>query len=294
MNTNTKIFLTFILFLLVIGMSFKSYNKILEDEEILAVKNPNIIELDPYENISITALSADITIKRGDTYTLEYKLHPREEAKQAQVVGDTFYFSTDFTNKYREEWDTNLYDWFIILSIPENKDLNRVEIRTVEGDIMLSNWDIEYANIRTTSGEIWLSDIQSKYVKLESVTESVEVFASNIDNLDVYTVSDSIKVEGNFNNVNIANMSDICEFNGVIRQSMSISSVSGDIILKIQENADIKATTFKNIFFNDKKYQFSLNHSTQKSIYEYKIPQIELNTTGGRIKIDTHEYLESK
>ncbi len=294
MNTNFKIVISSITFFIILALSFKSYNSILEEEVLLDEKNPNIVELEPYTKINIASMSADISIKKGEDFTLEYKLHPREKLNIISVEDDTFNFGTDFTDEYRENWDTELYNWFLILTIPHNVELESLDIVTIEGEIFIEDWKIDNINIKTTTGDIWLDNINANSMKLTSISGDIDIYKSNIDMLTINNISESIVVEGRFNTVELSSMSDSISFKGMVGNSLEISSVSGNINATFQEEADIKATSFKNIIYNDMRNKFTFEYKVPRNYFDNNLPKVELKSTSGRIKIDTIEYLNTK
>ena len=132
-----KKILKIILSLLIIGIILMAINYFLFfDEE---KQTSGTINLSSFANLQVDVLSADVEIIEGEEFTLSYTLHGREKIRNAEVVGDTLFFTTGFDFK----WKPTKGDWKVTITIPKDTILEKVDIKTVAGDIMMANRDCD-------------------------------------------------------------------------------------------------------------------------------------------------------
>ena len=164
-----KKILKIILSLLIIGIILVAINYFLFfDEE---KQTSGTINLSSFANLQVDVLSADVEIIEGEEFTLSYTLHGREKIRNAEVVGDTLFFTTGFDFK----WKPTKGDWKVTITIPKDTILEKVDIKTVAGDIMMANRDCNSIYAKSIAGEIELNHINCNDMTLDTVAEDIEI-----------------------------------------------------------------------------------------------------------------------
>lgn len=110
-------------------------------------ENATQLALDPFSNVTLSVIAADVRFEEGEAYGLRYQLHPDELVLQAEVEGENLYFSTQ-----AKEGASLSGDWEVVVTIPRDARLADVSVATVSGDIILSDRTVETLDLGTTSG----------------------------------------------------------------------------------------------------------------------------------------------
>ena len=127
--------------------------------------------LNPFANLQVEVLSADVEIIEGEEFTLSYKLHGREKIQRAEVIDGTLFFKTGFDFK----WRPTKGNWNVVVTIPKGTVLENIDIKTVAGDVEINNHDFNSIHAKSTAGEIALSHINCNDMTLDTIAEDIEI-----------------------------------------------------------------------------------------------------------------------
>ena len=103
------------------------------DDAAVSGENAAQLALDPFSNVALSVIAADVRFEEGEAYGLRYQLHPDELVLQAEVEGENLYFSTQ-----AKEGASLSGDWEVVVTIPRDARLADVSAVTVSGDITLA------------------------------------------------------------------------------------------------------------------------------------------------------------
>lgn len=169
--------------------------------------------------------------------TLEVAL--QEEELQVLIRDTKFNLKRFFTNCESE----------LIITIPENKQLDKVQLESVSGDILLDIAPLKTLYVETVSGEI---NINSKATAVRSQSVSGNIVISQADDINHESVSGNIVVfsleTGEFETI-----SGNVELDLAPEQTISFDTVSGQLQGKTQRanNAKINIETMSgNVVIN--------------------------------------------
>ena len=118
------------------------------------------IELDSFKNINIDTIATDVQIEYGEKYSISYALSSKETLKNIEVKNDTLYFET----KISAFFGIPFSDSYLVLTIPYDTKIDNLNLKTVSGDIEISNINSNNLKIKATSSDI---DILGNYQKID-------------------------------------------------------------------------------------------------------------------------------
>ena len=155
---NKKLLITaatiFLIGSILFGLGF-----ILEPNFNFTGSSSTIIEnkkLEGFNNIDIEIIAADIEIKYGDDYQLDYSLSEKETIKRFEVIDHTLYFKTATAHF----WGASFTDSYLVLTIPYGTQIEDIKLKTVSGDIDINGVDANSLKLKATSGDL---DIVGNY-----------------------------------------------------------------------------------------------------------------------------------
>lgn len=148
------------------------------------------------ENVTIKVIKTsgdDIVVSRtyveqeDETYTVEMTNETLEIVRDIPVQVNLFLSFED------------LADWFIndeiVIEIPENLDLNDVNVITTNGSIDLIGKDADTIYLKSTNGSIDVKGVTASSLNVDTSNGGIELFSSTITGLtEMYSTNGSIKV----------------------------------------------------------------------------------------------------
>ncbi len=155
-------------------------------------------ELKPFSNIQLSVLSGDVTIEKGDSFSISYNLHGREKVKQVEVKNDTLYFDTGFDSR----WKPSSGHWTVVITVPEGTEFDSLYLKTVSGDITLLSYNFKDGYFDTTSGSVQISNVNCDTLRAKSVSDDISLTDAQVtEKAELETVSGDINVEANFEGI---------------------------------------------------------------------------------------------
>ncbi|MBR6402308.1 MAG: DUF4097 family beta strand repeat protein [Eubacterium sp.] len=180
-----------------------------------------------FKNINIDIPAADINIKHGNEYKIEYHFYS-SNAPIITTDNDTFNMNTGKTKvvfSYGFVFDSNKDDGYINITVPENVDLENVTLDLSAGDVTidgmnisdldldlsagdakLSNGNIGNIIVDASSGDVSLDSITGNQVKVTNSAGDFNMKNSTFEKLDTDLSAGSVDVtESKISNVKIDN-----------------------------------------------------------------------------------------
>ena len=226
------------------------------DDAAVSGENAAQLALDPFSNVALSVIAADVRFEEGEAYGLRYQLHPDELVLQAEVEGENLYFSTQ-----AKEGAALSGDWEVVVTIPRDARLADVSVATVSGDITLSDRTMETLDLGTTSGAVEASAVTAGEIQVASTSGDI-----HIDDLSARSV-------------NAASTSGACTFSGDLTGTGNVGTVSGNIDVTVPDTA-IEANSLGEITWNGQDKGQSFRREADG-------PALTLGSVSGDIRITT-------
>lgn len=223
------------------------------------------LQLDPFTNIDLSVMSADIQIQIGDAYALTYQLHGKETVERAEVVDGTLHFSTGIDPA---QISGNGH-WSVIITIPADASLSQLHLSTLAGNISFSGLQFSEGTLESQSGEILLRNLTCDRLKVSTLSEDITIADSQIGQLSAESKSDDINASGTFDTVDLNSISGDCELWGTVTTKAELETVSGDIELSAQSGT-INAETHGEIEHNERPFRDKLTIGSGDPVYQLK------------------------
>ena len=226
------------------------------DDAAVSGENAAQLALDPFSNVALSVIAADVRFEEGEAYGLRYQLHPDELVLQAEVEGENLYFSTQ-----AKEGASLSGDWEVVVTIPRDARLADVSVATVSGDITLSDRTMETLDLGTTSGAVEASAVTAGEIQVASTSGDI-----HIDDLSARSV-------------NATSTSGACTFSGDLTGTGNVGTVSGDIDIAVPD-AGVEASSLGEITWNGRDQGPSFHRAGDG-------PALTLGSVSGDICITT-------
>lgn len=231
-------------------------------------------EMEPFSNIEISVIGADIHVVEGDDYAVDYQFHNREVVERLEISNDTLYLSTG----YNWEWKPEHGNFYVVVTVPKGTPLKVVNLSTVAGDIVIENQAYTSGALGTTSGKVALTNVTAEQVKAQTVSGAISVKESKVQDLSADNKTGHIELHGEFATVNAYSVSSPCELNGSLSEAASIETVSGEITVAVSNSASIEANSYGKIYWNECKQGYSFVKADGDA-------QLTLQSVSGKISV---------
>ncbi|MDQ0269052.1 DUF4097 family beta strand repeat-containing protein [Cytobacillus purgationiresistens] len=153
-----------------------------------------------------------------------YRAETQDEARK-NFLGDVVFTINE--EKLRFSTQQKWIKLNVIIYVPD-KNYEKLKVRTFNGPIESENIRVESFKAKTANGKINVQHLHSKHAEMETVHGQISAVKSTIDHLEAETINGTIKVDGDYEKV------DIHSFNGDVYCSVSGSRC---------EYVEAKATT---------------------------------------------------
>lgn len=230
-------------------------------------------DLAAFSRIDISVICANVNIVTGDTFSVSYRLHENEVLDCAEVKNDTLTFVTE----NRPGCSVVDGDWYVIVTIPEDTQMERLEVSTVSGDIEDSGRTYQKAELSTTSGDIRLSDITADRVEADTISGAFIVSGSNFSDLEINSVSGAIELNGAFDQVDVESVSGNCTLAGTLNQKAAVETISGGIRISFPD-ISVDAASFGSIYKDDSRQGLTFSQVGGSA-------DVKLESVSGKIEI---------
>lgn len=277
-------------------------NKVLTDKNIKMITKEE--SLSDFKNIKIDADAYNVTIKKGDSFSVNYGAY-ENAMPEIKVEGDTL----NILSKH-EKIQLNLLSFsddiqvpYIIITVPETTDLSECTMKLNAGEINISNQNFEDIDLDTDAGNIILSDITTNGFKILASAGNVNISDSTISDLDVQSnagnivfdeiESDQIKLDIDYGNLEISDSqvkkisvdadAGKIDINDIQSDDITIDADYGSTDLKMIGNEDDYDIEVE-VDYGD----FSLNGKDQNNKYKAnndKEKKIKINSDAGDVNI---------
>ena len=244
------------------------------DDAAVSGENAAQLALDPFSNVALSVIAADVRFEEGEAYGLRYQLHPDELVLQAEVEGENLYFSTQ-----AKEGASLSGDWEVVVTIPRDARLADVSAATVSGDITLSDRTMETLDLGTTSGAVTAAAVTADAVQAASTSGDIAITGLSARSVDAASTSGSVSLAGTVGALNLGATSGDCAFSGDLTGAGNVGTVSGNIDVTVPDTA-IEANSLGEITWNGRDQGPSFHRAGDG-------PALTLGSVSGDICITT-------
>jgi len=188
-----------------------------------------------FDNINITAKSADIKFVKSDNYGVEITYYD-DFYELVYDIGETEdgLLNINFKERgvYFFSWNLSQNKSSVLVYLPESAFIDKVTVTTNSGDINLSGFSASDITARTSSGNLDINNVST--VRMSVNTSSGDIYINDVsaDNMGVNVSSGNI----NFDSVSAVHMSvktssgDVTA-GGLYTSGLSVTASSGNIKL---------------------------------------------------------------
>lgn len=250
-------------------------NKNIEDKQSEVDTSGDQSQLDPFTDINIEVMSADIYLIYGDEYSLEYNIHDREKIKTFDVSNGVLNFDTTFKLDFKVDYG----DWYVKVTIPKASEIADLNLTTVAGDIVIEDAVLENAKLNSTSGEVRVANSKIDMVEIKTVSSEISIKDSEITTVKAKNKADDIILTGTFGDVDISSISGNLKVDGTISDSAKIETTSGNIDIISTQLIETLAESLGKIEYNNKNQGYKFNNSQGND-------KFHLKSVSGRIQIN--------
>ena len=240
--------LTLIAILLSVILAVSLINK---DDYILFDYDEKIIFEDEYgsdniDSLNVKSISADINIRKSESDKIKVIVYGNKRSNiLSEVKGNTLTINND--NKIGFCIGFCIRSSKIEITVPESI-YEEFELKTVSGDISISNVYVNNAEINSTSGDIIFYNINKGKIK----TISGDIKGQDVSEIKVNTVSGEVYMKNINSSCNIKTTSGEVNIpNLIINNNSYITTISGDVeINKINDIYINTSTTSGDVKIN--------------------------------------------
>ena len=244
------------------------------DDAAVSGENAAQLALDPFSNVALSVIAADVRFEEGEAYGLRYQLHPDELVLQAEVEGENLYFSTQ-----AKEGASLSGDWEVVVTIPRDARLADVSVATVSGDITLSDRTMETLDLGTTSGAVEASAVTAGEIQVASTSGDIHIDDLSARSVNAASTSGAVSLTGTADSLNLGTTSGACAFSGDLTGAGNVGTVSGNIDVTVPDTA-IEANSLGEITWNGRDQGPSFHRAGDG-------PALTLGSVSGDICITT-------
>jgi len=178
-------------------------------------------------NVSIGLVSEDIVFKKTkeDKILVEYVGKNDLSDYQIEYVDNEFVLKTPKGMKYENSWFGNNERLFTI-TLPEDKKIDKLTIKQVNGDMLISDLTAEEFRMETKNGDIKFANLKLDTFKINTINGDMK-----IENCDCAMLSIS-QISGDMEMINTK-----------IKHDLDINSVSGDLKFDHVECINLRVKT---------------------------------------------------
>lgn len=256
------------------GDNAVSDNDTVSGDDAVSGENAAHLSLDPFSNVALSVIAADVRFEEGEAYGLRYRLHPDEQVVQAEVEGETLYLSTK-----AKEGASLSGDCEVVVTIPRDARLADVSVATVSGDITISDRTVETLDLGTTSGYVKASAITAGEIQAASTSGDIDITDLSAHSVNAAATSGDVSLTGTAGSLNLGTTSGACTFSGDLTGTGNVGTVSGDMDISVPD-AVIEASSLEEIIWNGQNQGLTFHRGGDG-------PDLTLGSVSGSIRITT-------
>lgn len=199
-------------------------------------------KVEPFTEIVVDVVAAEIRVELGDDYGLRYDLCEQEIVDRAGVEGQTLYFISH--NKPDENGNQRYGQ--VCITVPAGADLGNLQFSTVSGGVTIPEVSCGCVKLDTVSGDSVLNCAVEDTVTVDGTSASVEfggqcrqlemdttsgglTFTGQADTVWLDTTSGDLRFSGTAGSVWMNATSGSVRIQGTVTDQVQVDLVSGDI-----------------------------------------------------------------
>lgn len=178
-------------------------------------------EVDPFTEIAVDVVSAEIKVETGDGYGLRYTLCDNEIVDRAGVEGQTLYLTSH--NKSNQSGSTGVGE--VCITVPDDADLGELRFSTVCGGVDMPALSCDSLRVDNIAGNSVLDCVVTDNVTVDSISGTVR-FGGQCGQLEVDATSGGLSFTGKADAVLLNTTSGDLDFTGTA-DTLAMDATSG-------------------------------------------------------------------
>lgn len=178
-------------------------------------------EVDPFTEIAVDVVSAEIRVETGDRYALRYTLCDNEIVDRAGVEGQTLYLTSH--NKPNQSGSTGVGE--VCITVPADADLGELQFSTVCGGVDMPALSCDSLRVENIAGDSVLDCVVEDNVTVDSISGTVR-FGGQCGQLEVNATSGGLTFTGKADAVLLNTTSGDLDFTGTA-ETLAMDAASG-------------------------------------------------------------------
>lgn len=178
-------------------------------------------EVDPFTEIAVDVVSAEIRVETGDRYALRYTLCDNEIVDRAGVEGQTLYLTSH--NKPNQSGSTGVGE--VCITVPADADLGELQFSTVCGGVDMPALSCDSLRVENIAGNSVLDCVVEDNVTVDSISGTVR-FGGQCGQLEVNATSGGLTFTGKADAVLLNTTSGDLDFTGTA-DTLAMDAASG-------------------------------------------------------------------
>ena len=175
------------------GFSNKSDTKFTSIELDDGSVSADTVNLDKFSDIDMDLQVMDVTIQKGDSLGISYECSKKEYVPTIDVKDDVLTVKQKVKNKINIG---NVKRCKMILTVPDDIDIENIEISTDVGDIKIDDVNGDAFTLESDVGDMKLAGITGEELSINTDVGDVKLEECSFDNAEISGHTGDVKVEG--------------------------------------------------------------------------------------------------
>lgn len=185
--------------------------------------------VDPFTDVCIDVVAADIQVETGTDYGLRYDLSAGETVRRMGVEGGTLYLVSDSRNdqvKGGQVW----------ITVPEDADLGELRLSCVQGDVVVPDIICRGLTVDNTAGDAMLDCVAAEDVTADTTAGSLR-FGGSCRTLRGDTTMGNLECTGTAESVSLDTIAGNVTVSGTVTAEIRAGTTSGNITVTAADPA---------------------------------------------------------
>ncbi|OON95477.1 MAG: hypothetical protein ATN36_08245 [Epulopiscium sp. Nele67-Bin005] len=199
--------------------------------------------LSSFNNIKVESDAIELKISRGEEFYIDIEVPKKEGKFSYEVKNDTLYIEHEFPfNKKYFSWfagSSDNYIYNVEIFIPEDVDLNEIDIEANIGAVGIYDLSIDTLKINSTMSAVELEENVLKNIDIDTTMGAVKIVGTLNGTTNIDTTMGAISISGNlYGYTNIDTNMGAVDIVGNLNGSTDIDTTMGAISIAGNLNGD--------------------------------------------------------
>lgn len=177
--------------------------------------------VDPFTDVSIDVVAADIRVETGTGYGLRYDLSAGERVRKMEVSDGTLYLLSDDRDDPAQRGE-------VCITVPENADLGELRLSCVEGDVTVPAISCRSLTVDNTAGDALLDCRAAGDVTVDNTAGSLR-FGGSCRKLEGDITMGNLECTGSAEQVTLDTVAGNVTVSGSVTGEIRADTTSGNI-----------------------------------------------------------------